>query len=689
VARNIPTKLEAKKRIAKLRKVISQERFNVHVLDKSSMSEAALDSLKKELFDLEQAYPDLVTANSPTQRVAGKPLDKFVKIKHPQRILSLNDAFSQEDLADWETRLKKVLRGFKSGYYCELKIDGLDMILHYRDGSLKTGATRGDGQIGEDVTQNLRTIEAIPLQLNTAAFEKKFKKKLPRDVYVQGEVYLPIKEFERINREQEKSGEQTYANPRNTAAGSIRQLDPKIVDARKLSMFVFNIFSDLGQQSHEEVHAMAQTLGFSVEKNSARAKNLEEVQAFLERWEKKRMSLPYQTDGTVIQVDDTAMNRELGVVGKAPRGSIAYKFPAEEATTVLRDIEVSIGRTGALTPVAVMDPVLVAGSTVSRAALHNEDEVKRLDLRIGDTVIIRKAGDIIPEVLRVLIDLRPKGAQPWRMPTTCPMCSGKVVRRKDEVAHYCANASCFAIDREKVQHFVRAFDIYYVGPSLIDKLFDAELISDGADLFMLQQGDFEGLPGFGPIAAKRAHEAIQEKKKIQLARLLAALGLRHVGGETAQDLARYLTQRWRKEKSGSPTITQLVQLLISVTLEEWQHVEGIGEVVAQSLHAGLRAQSTRSLLKKLERSGVEITLPARQKTKLAGKTFVITGTMDTVSREVAKQKITALGGHVSSAVSSQTDYLVAGDKPGSKLKKAKELNVHVLDEAAFTRMLES
>ncbi len=695
----IPPKKEAKARVEKLKILINKERYNVHVLDRSSMSEAALDSLKKELFDLEQAYPDLVTPDSPTQRVAGKPLPAFTKVAHPARILSLNDAFSLQDLQEWEERNKKVEPRGEYHYYCELKIDGLDIVLRYEDGLFVQGATRGDGQVGEDVTQNLRTIDAITLRLDVAAFEKKFKRKLPRTLYVQGEIYLPIKEFERINAEQKAKGGTIYANPRNTAAGSIRQLDSKLVAERRLSIFVFNLLSDLGQRTHEELHEMAFVLGLPVEPHSKLVTSINEVEAYLKEWDKKRKTLRYQTDGAVVQVNGTGLFATLGVVGKAPRGAMAYKFAAEEATTKVKEIMISVGRTGALTPIAVMDPVLVAGTTVSRASMHNEDEVRRLDVRVGDTVIIRKAGDIIPEVVRVLKELRPaafKGDKHvFTMPKVCPMCGGKVVRREGEAAHYCANPNCFAVDRERVIHMTFAFDIFFVGPKLIDKLFDAELISDPADLFALKMGDFEALPGFGPIAAKRAFDAIQAKKQIELSRLLNGLGIRHVGAETSVDLARLIVSMWhkrwregaKKSSQAGPTLADLIDFLPIVTLDGWKSVEGIGDVVAQSLHSFFANKANLKLLKKFERAGVEIVLPKRQKTKLAGKTFVLTGTLEQFSRQVAKQKIEDLGGSVASSVSSHTDFVVAGAEPGSKIKKANELGIKVVNEQEFVRML--
>ncbi len=699
------TKTEAKTRIEKLRTVINRERFHVHVEDRSTMSEAALDSLKKELFDLEQTFPDLITPDSPTQRVAGKPLDAFKKVTHPQRILSLNDAFSREDLAEWEKRNIKILPRVvgprpatgdsdanADTYYCELKIDGLDMILKYVDGIFTTAATRGDGQIGEDVTQNVKTIEAIPLVLDVAAFANKFKRKLPRVLHVQGEIYLPAKEFARINREQEKHDLPKYANPRNTAAGSIRQLDPKIAASRRLSIFVFNILSDLGQQTHAEIHDMATALGFTVEPHSSVATNLKEVEKYLQTWEEKRKKTSYQTDGAVIQVNAVSAFRDLGVVGKAPRGAIAFKFPAEEATTKVLGIEVSIGRTAALTPIAIMTPVLVAGSTVSRASLHNADEVRRLDIRIGDTVIIRKAGDIIPEVVRVLKKLRTGKEKIFYMPKVCPMCGGKVIRREGEVAHYCDNLSCFAIDRERVIHFVSkgGLNIEFVGPKLIDKLFDAELIKDSADLFELKQGDLEGLENFGPVAAKRVLVSLDAVKHVDLGRLLFALGIRHVGGETAQDVARFAMDLYKKQTSlakKNPTLSDLLTLLPTLSADDWKNVGGIGEVVAESLANYFSVKSNLKMLERLASAGIEIYLPKQQGTKLAGKTFVITGTLTKFSRESAKQKITTLGGSVATSVSAHTDYLVVGEKPGSKLTKARELGITVLDEKVFSTLV--
>ncbi len=687
-----PKKIElraAKKRVEALRRVIRAERYNVNVLDRSTMSEAAADSLKKELFDLEQYYPQLITPDSPTQRVAGKPLARFKKVRHPIKILSLNDAFSREDLEDWKTRGQKFLAGHWD-YYCELKIDGLDIVLRYDRGILFTAATRGNGLVGEDVTQNVKTIEAVPLRLDEQSFEKKYKRTLPKTVYLRGEIFLPLKEFRRINREQKKLGGKIYANPRNTAAGSLRQLDPRITAKRRLDLFIFNIITDLGQKKHEEVHEMAALLGFKIEPHSSYAKNLDQVMAYLKKWDKARKKLDYGTDGAVIQVNNYKLFEALGVIGKAPRGAIAFKFAAEEATTIVRQIEISVGRTGALTPIAVMDPVTVAGTTVSRASLHNEDEIKKLDLRVGDTVIIRKAGDIIPEVVRVLKKLRPEGAKPFKMPRVCPLCGGPVVRKSGEAAHYCVNTKCYAVDREKIVHFVSksGLDIEFVGPKLIDKLLENKLIGDPADLFFLTDGDLQGLPHFRAKAAGRVVQSLERSKKVALERLLFALGIRHLGSETALDVAYKINTLWHKKNKSGLTLTRLGDLLAGTTSEEWESLEGVGPVVAESLVEYFSKAANKKLIDKLEKAGLTISLPKRRATKLAGKSFVITGVLSGMSREAAKTKIVAAGGEVSSSVSSKTDYLVVGAKAGSKLKKARALKVKLLHEAQFVKMLQ-
>ncbi|MFC1632655.1 NAD-dependent DNA ligase LigA [Patescibacteria group bacterium] len=678
------SKKDAQVRIDKLKKEINHHRYLYHVLDTQEISDAALDSLKKELYDLELQYPDLITVDSPTQRVSGKALEKFDKITHPVKVLSLQDSFSHEDIQEWEERIKKLLPQTKFDYYCELKIDGLDIILTYENGLLKTGVTRGDGTVGEDVTQNVKTIEGIPLKLETEKFEKKYGAKLPATVHVQGEIYLSKEDFERLNKEQAAAGKKLYANPRNVAAGSIRQLDPKVTSARKLSVFIFNIFTDLGQQTHAEIHEMAQALGFPVNPYSEICPNLTAAFKFLKKWEEKRKKLPYETDGAVINVNPTQIYQDLGVVGKAPRGAIAFKFPAEEATTKVEDIQVQVGRTGALTPVAHLKPVLVAGSTVSRATLHNEDEIKRLDVRIGDTVIIRKAGDIIPDIVKVITSLRTGAEKVYKMPTKCPVCDGPTKRKEGEAATYCTSNKCYKIEAQQIEHFVsrQAFNIEHVGPKIIEQLLDNELIASAADLFSLEAGDISPLPRLAEKSEENILQSIENSKEITLARFLYALGIRFVGEETAADLSRYL-----RGKNPNASLSSQLKTLGNLTADDFAHIEGIGEKVATSLEEWFKNATHQKTLTKLIDAGIKL---AKEKTpghKLAGKTFVLTGTLETLSRQVAKDKIKAAGGQVASSVSKKTDYVVAGDNPGSKYKKAQELGVEVLSEQKFLKKL--
>lgn len=678
------SKADARARIGKLKKEINHHRYLYHVLDTQEISDAALDSLKKELYDLELQFPDLLTPDSPTQRVSGQALDKFEKVAHPGRVLSLQDCFSREDLQDWEERLKKLLPGQKFNYYCELKIDGLDIVLTYKNGLLVTGATRGDGMIGEDVTQNIKTIEGIPLRLEVEKFEKKYQTKLPETVYIQGEIYLSKSDFEKLNKEQVAAGKKPYANPRNIAAGSIRQLDPKIAAMRSLSVYIFNIFTDLGQETHAAIHEMAQVLGFPVTPGSEICADLPAVFKFLGKWEEKRKKLTYETDGVVININPIPIYKELGVVGKAPRGAIAYKFPAEEATTKVEDIQVQIGRTGALTPVAHLTPVLVAGSTVSRATLHNEDEIKRLDVRIGDTVIIRKAGDIIPEIMKVITSLRTGQEKVFQMPKKCPVCDGPVKRRAGEAATYCINKNCYKIEAQQIEHFVsrQAFNIEHVGPKLIEQLLDNELIADAADLFSLEAGDISPLPRLAEKSEQNILQSIADSKNITLARFLYALGIRYVGEETAVDLSRYL-----RGKNPNANLKKQLKILSKLSVEEFSHIEGIGEKVAASLADWFKNKTHQKFLNKLVEADVILAKEKAPGHKLAGKTFVLTGTLETLSRQVAKDKVKAAGGQVSSAVSKKTDYVVAGENPGSKYKKAQDLGVEILSEQEFLKKL--
>lgn len=666
------TKQEAKKRIEKLRKVIDHHRYLYHVLDRQEISDAALDSLKKELFDLEARYPELVTPDSPTQRVGGKPLDAFEKVRHRVPMLSLNDAFSLEDMRAWETRIKKLFSsGEKFDYFVELKMDGLAVSLVYKDGSLVQGATRGDGRIGEDVTANVKTIESIPLSLRDFFLKKQF----PSEVIVRGEVYMRKDVFDKLNSQQRKKGLLPFANPRNAAAGSIRQLDPMLAAQRQLSFMAYDIATDIGQRSHAETHRFLQKLGFPAGDFTVLCKTLDEVMAVYERMKQRRERLPYWIDGVVVTVNQTLLYRNLGVVGKAPRGALALKFPAEQVTTTVEDIAVQVGRVGTLTPVALLAPVRVGGTTVSRATLHNIDEIKRLDLKIGDTVIIQKAGDIIPNVVKVLHALRTGKEKTFRMPATCPRCGAPVVRPTGEVNFYCSNKDCFAIQKEKIYHFVSkpAFHIDGLGPKIIDQLLEKGLIRDAVDLFDLKQGDLEPLEGFAPKSAAKLVAAIGAAKKVTLPRFIYALGIRHVGEQTAFLLARSFRSLDR---------------IMSAGAEELLQVSDIGGVVARSIYDYFHDRANRAFIKKLLARGVTIEgeRTAGPGRKWEGKTFVLTGTLQHLTRDEAKKLIRDRGGRVSSSVSTATDYVVAGKDPGSKYAKAEKVGVKVVGEREFLEM---
>lgn len=662
------TKAEAKARIAKLREEIAKYRYEYHVLDRLSISEAALDSLKHELYKLEQEHPDLITADSPTQRVAGKALEGFKKVTHVAPMLSIEDVFSREEADEWLARLKKLEPQGHFDFFAEIKMDGLAVSLTYEDGLFVQGATRGDGRIGEDVTQNLRTIEAIPLSLR-----KPKDRSIPRRVEIRGEVYLTKKQLEKINKEQVKKGLETYANPRNTAAGTIRQLDSALVAERKLSFFGYAMVGDYGLTTHEEEHELMMSLGIPQNPLNRRCRNLDEVEKFHAEIYKKRDKLDYWCDGIVVNVNDDRLFERLGVVGKTPRAMVAWKFPAEQATTVVRDIQVNVGRTGALTPVAVMDPVLVQGTTVTHASLHNEDEIRRLGLKIGDTVIIEKAGDIIPKVIQVLPKLRTGKEKEFHMPKKCPMCGSPVVRKPGEVATVCTNRGCFAQQLAKLIHVVNAFDMRGLGERIAEQLIQKGLVHEPADLFKLEPGDFLQLEGFAEISSNKLHKEIQDHREIELGRFIHGLGIRHVGEETAADLAKHFGT---------------VEAFRKAAKEDLVSVEGIGGVVADSVFEFLHdAKEKKELEHLLE---VVKVLPAKKRATngpLAGTSWVITGSLDAMSREAAKERIRDLGGDVSESVSKKTSFVVVGAEPGSKYEKAQKLGVPILDEKEFLKKI--
>jgi DNA ligase (NAD+) len=669
MARQIPK--EVKERLEKLKKAIEHHRYNYHVLDKEEISEAARDSLKKELTDIEAEYPELITPDSPSQRVAGKALDQFKKVPHKVEQWSFNDAFSVEDIENFDTRVKKLLKAelekdINPEYVCELKIDGLKVVLEYEKGFLKTAATRGDGKVGEDVTMNVRTIESVPLKLTQ-----------PIDIIVEGEVWLSKKNFEKLNAEQKKKGLPLYANPRNVAAGTIRQLDPSIVAGRKLEVFVYDVAKYYAVPSTQKGELeFLQKLGFKVNAHFKLCKNVADIVSFWKEWQKKKEKEDYWIDGVVIKVNERSYQNALGYTGKAPRFGIAFKFPAEQVTTIVEDIQLQIGRTGVLTPVAHLRPVVVAGSTVSRATLHNEDEIRRLDVRVGDTVVLQKAGDVIPDVVKVLTELRSGKEKPYQFPKKVPECGGdgSIERIPGQAAYRCVFKNSYAVQKRKLYHFVskHAFDIDGLGPKIVDALLDHQLISGPQDIFSLKYGDLEQLEGFKEKSINNLLESIEKAKKVELARLIISLSIPQVGEETANDLATHFKS---------------LDALKAARIEDLQNIEGVGDVVAESVVSWLKDPINKEMLKKLL-SHLSVQNPvAHKKQSLSGKVFVLTGTMASLDRDQAKAKIRALGGDVSSSVSTKTSYVVAGDNPGSKLDKAQELGVPVLDEEAFLKML--
>ncbi|HPR91179.1 MAG TPA: NAD-dependent DNA ligase LigA [Candidatus Paceibacterota bacterium] len=695
---------KVKERIAKLREAIEKYRYSYHVLDKDMVAPEVLDSLKKELFDLEALYPELITPDSPTQRVAGKPLAEFKKVKHSLPMLSLNDAFSREDMEAWYASIIKLLPGVNDlDFYCEQKFDGLAMSFIYRKGLFTEGSTRGDGYTGEDVTQNLKTIEAIPLRLHdkeTAIIElkrlgltkavQKLEKDWPETIEIRGEVFLTKKEFLRLNKEREKENLPLYANPRNLVAGSIRQLDPKITAERKLDAYGYILVTDLGQTTHEEEHLIMKALGFKTNPHNALEHNLEGVYKFYEQLGKERDNLEYEIDGTVINVNEIKFQKILGVVGKAPRWAIAYKFAPRQASTIVEDISVQVGRTGVITPVAHLKPVLVGGTVITRSTLHNKEEIKRLGLKIGDTVIVTRAGDVIPKITEVLPDLRTGEEKDFVMPKECPECHTKVVLSTDNILTICPNKHCPARDRNRLYHFTSkaAFDIKGLGRKILDKLVDAGLIEDVDDIFTLSTDDLKSLPGFGDLSAFNLIDTITKKRVISLEKFLVSLSISHIGDQNAYLVADYLTKQaeWRKLTIKSPRDIWLVGTQIGA--QEWQTINAFGPKIGESLADYFSHSENQELLEKLSSNGITLTLKTVSR-HLAwhNVSFVFTGTLSQMNRDQAENEVKVLGGKVSGSVTAKTNYLVYGENPGSKYTKALNLGVPMLSERDFLELL--
>lgn len=720
------------KRAAKLRELINEYRYNYHVLNKSIMSEAAADSLKRELSQIESEHPELVVPDSPTQRVAGEPLPGFKQIQHSARMLSLNDVFNEEELEAWVNRILKLAGTIKKiDFFMDVKMDGLAAALVYEEGVLTQGITRGDGYIGEDVTANVRTIESVPLSLRSS---KKFAEFLEGRTEIRGEIVMYKKDFNALNAARLAQGLPAFANPRNLAAGTVRQLDPKLVDARPLQFHAY----DLLREHPEEVptygfaYQALRELGFIANNAASIAGSLKEVVEVAGKWEEKRKKLPFNTDGMVVKVNDRELYAKLGVAGKAPRGAIAFKYPAEQATTKVKDIFISIGRTGAATPVVMLEPVVVAGSTVQMATLHNESEVHRKDIRIGDSVIVQKAGDVIPEVLEALVKLRDGREEKFVMPKNCPECGTKLVKNilrsgsrrsggageqrtelfKDRTAREqtqtatkrasesdggvggsavkqtsaasvqyeavwrCPNDACPSRTWKALQHYASkaALDIEGLGEKNVIALISAGLVKDPADIYTLKKEDVLKLDRFADISASKLVGAIQEKKEPELARFIYALGIRHVGVQTSIDLAEHFRS---------------IDLLASSTIDELSEIEGIGAVVAEAIVEWFSRPANQKLLEKFKRYGVRPEKAKKAEGPLSGKNFAITGSLDSMSREEAAEKIRERGGVFQSSVGKGTDYLVVGGNVGGgKLEKARALGTKQVGEAEFLHLLD-
>ena len=654
-------------RIEELKEQLNRWSHEYYVEDKPTATDAEYDKAYHELVALEVEHPELVTADSPTQRVGGEVLDQFQKVTHTNPMLSLSNAFSKEDLEEFDARLRK-LTNRAIEYVCELKIDGLSIALTYQNGQLVLGATRGDGTTGEDVTGNVRTIKSVPLSL-----------KEPWNIEVRGECYMPKKAFVALNQSREEEGLEVFANPRNAAAGSLRQLDPKIAAKRNLSVFLYSSPSveELNVSTQEELLEKMAEIGFVTNPERLKCQTIDEVWNYIETIASKRPDLPYEIDGMVIKVNDFTAQEEIGFTVKAPRWAIAYKFPAEEAQTVVRNIEWTVGRTGVVTPTAVMDPVQLAGTTVRRASLHNIDLIKERDIRLEDTVVIHKAGDIIPEVTRVILEKRPATSQPYEFPTTCPVCHEKLEHLEEEVAIRCLNPKCSAQLTEGLSHFVsrNAMNMSGIGPRVIKQLFEEGLVLDVADLYQLTLDQLLALDKVQQKSAENILEAIEKSKENSLERLLTGLGIRHVGTKAAKELAQHFK-----------TMTALQEASIEQLLE----IDGLGDIIAYSVKTYFEQPSVQELIQELQDSGVNMTYfgvtkddSAASGHVLSGKTVVLTGTLEQLTRQDAKEKLESLGAKVTGSVSKKTDVVIAGHSAGSKLTKANDLGIEVWSEQQF------
>ncbi|PPA68974.1 NAD-dependent DNA ligase LigA [Jeotgalibacillus proteolyticus] len=654
----------AESRVKELQELLSRYNYEYHVLDKPSVPDVEYDKLLHELKQLEEEYPEFLTPDSPTQRIGGSVLEQFSKVNHKTPMLSLGNAFNEQDLRDFDKRVRKAV-GDKISYICELKIDGLAVSLRYEKGLFVQGATRGDGSVGEDITANLKTIRSIPLRLNK-----------PFSLEVRGEAFMPRSSFLQLNKEKEEREELPFANPRNAAAGSLRQLDPRIASSRNLDLFLYGI-GELGETGAETQSGgldLLSELGFKTNKERRKCESIEEVLQYVEEWTEKRAELEYDIDGIVIKVDSLSQQEELGTTVKSPRWAIAFKFPAEEVVTVIRDIELSVGRTGVVTPTALLEPVLVAGTTVQRASLHNEDLIREKDIRIGDHVVVKKAGDIIPEVVRAITERRTGEEKEFSMPTHCPACESELERLEGEVALRCINPKCPAQIQEGLIHFVsrNAMNIDGLGEKVVAQLYRESLIEDVADIYRLTMEDLIGLERMGDKSACNLLKAIEASKKNSLEKLLFGLGIRHVGAKAAKTIAQQF---------------ETIEALMEASEENLLQINEIGDKMASSIVTYFSHEEVQELIAELKEAGVNLTYTGpklqraeRMDSALSGKTVVLTGKLVQLTRNEAKEKIEMLGGNVTGSVSKKTDVLVAGEDAGSKLSKAQDLGITIWDE---------
>jgi DNA ligase (NAD+) len=659
---------DVEKKIEALREKIRRHEYLYYVLDQPEISDADFDKLMRELKDLEAERPELIAADSPTQRVGGKPREGFVKVPHSSPMLSLDNTYSEEELRDWERRVHQLSGQSDVDYVCELKLDGMSLALIYEDGKLVRGITRGDGSIGEDVTLNVRTVRSVPLSI---AKEKLKKAGIPPDFEVRGELLMPLAAFKRMNQERESKGLSMFANPRNATAGTVRQLESRVTAERRLDYFSYMLLRD-GRtyfDRHWKTLDALDAAGFKVNQNRKLVHSMEQVWTFIEEWTGKRESLAYEIDGIVVKVDRTALQDELGFTGKAPRWAIAYKYAARAGITRLEDIRVQVGRTGKLTPVAMLAPVLIGGTTVRNATLHNLDEIERLGVKIGDWVQVERGGDVIPKVAKVIVDKdHPRGTRAFEMPQKCPVCGTQVVRTEGEVDYRCVNANCPAKLRETILHFASrgVMNIDGMGDALVGQLTERGLVKNVADIYQLTKADLLSLERMGAKSAQNVLDEIENSKKLPLERVIYGLGIRMVGERTAQFLGEHF---------GS------MEALEGADVEELEDVNEVGPRIAESIVEFFSIAANRELVERLRQAGLELTGQKKQRgTKLRGKTFVLTGTLAHFTRDEAKRIIEDAGGKVTGSVSKKTDYVVAGADAGSKLDKAKELGVRVIDE---------